>query len=89
MLDVNLNDKKGYLVSLYHSPNLNLDELELFLTNLENLLANITSRNPHFVLLLGYFDAKSKTWFINDQLSIKETQLESATSLYRMKQLIA
>ena len=80
---------KGYLVSLYHSPNQNLDEFELFLTNLENLLADITSRNPHFLLLLGDFNAKSKTWFINDQSSNEGTQLESLTSLYGMTQLIA
>ena len=53
IIEVNLKNKKGYLVSLYRSPNQNLDEFELFLTNLGNLLADITSRNPHFMLLLG------------------------------------
>ena len=66
ILEINLKKKKGYLVSLYRSPNQNLNEFELFLTNLENLLADITSRNAHFLLLLGDFNAKSKTWFIND-----------------------
>ena len=41
------------------------------------------------MLLLGDFNAKSKTWFINDQSSNEGTQLESLTSLYGMKQLIA
>ena len=41
------------------------------------------------MLLLGDFNAKSKTWFINDQSSREGTQLESLISLYRMKQLIA
>ena len=66
ILEINLKKKKGYLVSLYRSPNQNLNEFELFLKNLENLLADITSRNAHFLLLLGDFNAKSKTWFIND-----------------------
>ena len=56
-----LKNKKGYLISLYRSPNQNPDEFELFLTNLENILADITNRNPHFMLLLGDFNAKSKT----------------------------
>ena len=64
ILEVNLKNKKGYSASLYRSPNQNLDEFELFLTNLGNLLADMTSRNPHFMLLLGGFNAKSKTWFI-------------------------
>ena len=89
ILEVNLKNKKGYLVSFYRSPNQNPDEFELFLTNLENLLADINNRNPHFMLLLGDFNAKSKTWFINDQSSREGTQLESLTSLYGMKQLIA
>ena len=89
ILEVNLKNKKGYLVSLYCCPNQNPDEFELFLTNLENFLADITNRNPHFMLLLGDFNAKSKTWFINDQPSREGTQLESLTSLYGMKQLIA
>ena len=40
------------------------------------------------MLLLGDFNVKSKTWFINDQSSSKGTQLESLTSLYGMKQVI-
>ena len=89
ILEVNLKNKKEYLVSLYRSPNQNPDEFELFLTNLENLLADITNRNPHFMLLLGDFNAKSKAWFIDNQSSREGTQLESLTSVYGMKQLIA
>ena len=70
-------------------PNHYLSEFELFLSNLENLLADITSRNPHFLLLLGNFNAKSETWFINDKSSNEGTQLESLTSLYGMTQQIA
>ena len=89
ILEVNLKNKKGHVVSLYRSPNQNFDEFELFLTNLGNLIADITSRNPQFMLLLGDFNAKSKTWFINDQSSSEGTQLKSLTSLYGMKQIIA
>ena len=34
ILEVNLKNKKGYLASLYRSPNQNPGEFELFLTNL-------------------------------------------------------
>ena len=88
ILKILLKNKKGYLVSLYRSPNQNLDEFQFFLTSLENLLADITSRNPHFMLLLGDFNVKSKTWFINDQSPSEGNQLESHISLYAMKQQI-
>ena len=90
ILEVSSKNKKGYLVSLYRSPNQNPEEFELFLTNLEDLLADITNRNPHFMLLLGDFNAKSKTWFINDQSSREGTQFWNPFLLYIvMKQLIA
>ena len=82
---MNLEKKKGHLVSLYCSPNQNLDE---FLTILENLLADISSHNPHFLFLLGDCNGKSKTLFINDQSSNKGIQLESLTSLYGIAHLI-
>ena len=39
ILEINLKRKRGYLVSLYRSPNQNLDEFELFLTNLKKPLS--------------------------------------------------
>ena len=45
ILQVNLKNKEGFLVSLYCSPNQNRDEFELLLTNLKNFLAEITSHN--------------------------------------------
>ena len=60
ILEVNLKNKKGYLVSLCCSLNQNPDEFELFLTHLEDLLPDITSRNPNFMLLSGDFNANQK-----------------------------
>ena len=36
-----------------------------FISNLEKLLINITSCDPHFVILLGDFNVKSKSWSVN------------------------
>ena len=51
------------------------------------LLADISSRDPYFTLLLGGFNAKSTTWCINSQHKIEGTQFQSLTLLYEMKQL--
>ena len=48
----------------------------------------MSSRDPHPTLSLGDFNAKSKTWYIKDQPTTEETQLDYFTSLYGMKQLI-
>ena len=88
ILEVTLKNKKGYLISFYRSSNQNLDKFKLFFASLEKVLIDITSRNPHFILLLGDLNAELKTWFINDNSSSKGTQLESLSLLYGMEQLI-
>ena len=55
------------------------------MTNLEKLLINLTSCNPHFLILLGEFNAKSKSWSVNDTTTEEGTILENLTSLYGVK----
>ena len=53
-------------------------------------LINITSFDPHFVMLLGDFNSKSKSWWsLNDKTAEEGTILENLTSLYGMKNLIS
>ena len=61
----------------------------ILIINLEKVLINITSSDPHLVILLGDFNAKSKSWSVNDTTSEEGTILENLTSLYGMKQLIS
>ena len=88
-LEVTISNKKGYVVSLYKSPSQTSDEFDSFISNLQKLLINITSFDPHFVILLGDFNAKSKSWSVNDTTTEEVTILENLTSLYGMKQLIS
>ena len=88
-LEVTIINKKGYVVTLYRSPSQTSDEFDSFIRNLEKLLINITSFNPHFVILLGDFNVKSKSWSVNDAATEEGTILESLTSLYGIKQLIS
>ena len=59
------------------------------ISNLEKLLIDITGTDPHFVILLGDFNAKSKSWSVNDTTTEEGTILENVTSLYGMKQLMS
>ena len=88
-LEVTINNKKGYVVTLYRSPSQTSYEFVTFISNLEKLLINITSFDPHFVILFGHFNAKSKSWSVNDTKTEEGTILEILTSLYEMKQLIS
>ena len=63
-LELTISNKKGYVATLYRSPSQTSDEFDSFISHLEKLLINITSSDPHFVILLGDFNAKSKSWSI-------------------------
>ena len=88
-LEVTISNRKGYVITLYRSPSQTSDEFQSFISNLEKLLININSFDPHFVILLGDFNAKSKSWSINDTTTEEGTILENLTSLFGMKQLIS
>ena len=81
--------KKGYVITLYRSPSQNQSEFEHFLLSLENLLCNIRSKCPAFTILLGDFNARSKSWWVHNITNNKGIQIESISSLYGFSQLIS
>ena len=52
------------------------------------MIVDISKSNPHFVLIIGDFNAKSSNWSCNDTTTAEGTQLDYLTSLYCMKQVI-
>ena len=88
-LEVTISNRKGYVITLYKSLSQTTDEFQSFISNLEKLLININSFDPHFVTLLGDVNAKSKSRSVNDTTTEEGTILENLTSLSGMKQLIS
>ena len=88
ILEVSINNKRGYVVSLYRSPSQTPDEFDSFITNLEKIVVDISRSNPHFLLLIGDFNARSSNWSSNDTTTAEGAQLDYFTSLYGMKQVI-
>ena len=86
--EVSINNKKGYVVSMYRSPSQTSDDFNSFTTNLKKLVIYISSINPHFKLMIGNFNVKSSNWSSNDTTTAKGAQLDHLTSLYGMKQVI-
>ena len=86
--EVTISNKKGCVITLYRSPSQTSDEFQSFISNLEILLIDINSFAPHFVVLIGDFNAKSNSWSVSDTTTKEYTILENLTSLYGMKQLI-
>ena len=83
------NSQKDCVITLCRCPSQTFDEFGFFISSLEKLIINITSYNFHFVILLGDFNAKSKSWSVNDTITEEGRLLENLTCLYGMKQLIS
>ena len=84
-LEVTISNKKGFVITLHRYASQTSDEFGSFISNLEKLLVNMTSFDPHFVILLGDFNAKPKSWSLNDTVKEEGTILENSTSLYGIK----
>ena len=82
--EIVIGRKKGYVITLYRSPSQNQSEFEQF----ENLLCNIRNKDPAFTILLGDFNARSKSWWVHDVIKIEGTPIESISLLYDFSQLI-
>ena len=87
-LELCINNKKGYVISLHRSPNETADEFDSFIINLKKLVANISNRNPHFVLISGNFSFKSTNWSSYGTTTSEGAQLDSLMTLHGLKQLI-
>ena len=84
-----IGKKKEYVITLHRSPSQNQSEFEHFLLSLKNLLRNIRSKDPAFTILLGDFNAKFKSWWVDDITNNEATQIESISLLYGFSQLIS
>ena len=89
VVELNVNNKKGYVIALYRSPSQSTDEFDEFLFHLDQTLHDIGSLNPYFTILLGDFNAKSHSWYDKDITSIEGSRIESLTSFYSFSQLIS
>ena len=82
IIEITLNNKKGFIILVYRSPSQTADEFEEFMLYLDETLHNISSLNSTFKLMLCDFNAKSSSWYDKDATSPEGLQIESLTSFY-------
>ena len=64
------------------------DKFDLFILNVDLLLAEISNRHPHFILVTGSFNAKSRNWYTYDTRTLEEAHLVPLLVLYGLNHLI-
>ena len=82
LLQVFIANKKGFVLSLYRSPNQSQEEFYDFLFSLDQLLSNMISQNPMFLLVTGDFNARNSSWWKNDCVTREGNETESLTCSY-------
>ena len=88
VLQINIQNKEGFAISLYRSLTQSKEELNQFLLNFEQLIFDRINQNPHFILVTGDFNVWSSSWWKTDLTANESNQLDAITSPYGWSQLI-
>ena len=89
LCEVTLQRQKGYVIVIYRSPSQTAVEFDEFLSNLEKLLNFVKQSQPSFTIILGDFNARSKSWWPDDITSPEGTDIDSLTTVHGLQQLIS
>ena len=84
-----IQNQTGYLVVTYRPPNQNNNEFNKFLTNFERLLNHVKQLRSSFLVPLGDFNARSKSWYLDDITTYKGSKIDSLTTTHGLYQLIS
>ena len=87
--EVTIENKKGYIVVLYRSPSQTANEFHDFQYNFEKLLNQVKRFCSSFAVILGGFNARSKSWWSEDLTTNEGLVIDSLTTTYGLNQLIA
>ena len=66
-----------------------IDRQVNFLINFEQLISDIITKNPLFVLITGDFNVRSSNWWKNDLSMSEVTQVDSLTTSYGLSKVIS
>ena len=87
--EITFQNQKVYVVVTYRLPSQSITEFDEFLTNFDKLLNHTKQSRPSFTIILGNFNARSKSWWPDNVTSHEGTQTESLTTMHGLQQLIS
>ena len=86
---ITFDNTKGYIALVYRSSSQISSTFNYFLLNFEKMLQEISAFKPDFSVILGDFNARSKSWWKSDIGTIEGTKIDVVTSSYGLQQLIS
>ena len=82
LCEVTLQSQKGYVIVIHRFPSQSTVEFDEFLSNFENLLNFVKGLKPSFTIIMGDFNARSKSWWPDDITSPEGTDINSLTTMH-------
>ena len=64
--EITLQNQNGYAIVTFQLPSQSITEFDKFLFNFDRLLNYIKQFRPSFTIILGDFNATSKSWWPED-----------------------
>ena len=88
LCEVMTDNIRECIALIYRSPSQNSLEFQNFRSGFEHLLINIEGLKPNFTVLLGDYNARSRSWWASDTIPPEGKQLDVLTSSYGLQQLV-
>ena len=86
--EIRVKQSKCFITCFYRSPSQSCDEIEVFLSNFEQVCSSIALESPKCSIILGDFNAKSTTWWPEGEDNYCGTELYSISNILGYSQLI-
>ena len=81
LCEVLVQNKRGYVADIYRSPSQNNTAFDVFLNSFDNLLNIVDKSSSLFTVILGDFNARSTSWWVDDKTTTVGTCLEAHSVL--------
>ena len=89
LCEVNVKGQVGFIIVSYHSPSQTASQFDDFLSNFEKIFDDVQILQLAFTVILGDFNAQSKSWWSGDSTTMEGTRLDSLVSTHGFYQLIS
>ena len=66
LCEINIQNTTGYVALIFRSPSQSSNEFEEFLVNFDKLLNQVNMLKSSFTVILGDFNARSRSWWSDD-----------------------
>ena len=86
--EIKVKKSKCFVTCLYRSPSQNSDEMEMFLSGVEQIFSSIALENPSFSLVIGDFNAKCTKWWSGGINNACGLELQALSNMLGYSQLI-